>query len=141
MEPPPIVMPEQHATLQQLTSISCRLQTTLHSVITIQSETDRASLEKVIIQGDIHCMLSEIIGTAQEYIGHPSSPLTQLVLHHVCCILLRIHQQVEEIFVLTSRDDQRWIANWRPSRIHTTDLVTSFQILRCRFSRLLTVLP
>lgn len=132
--------PEHSATLDQLISLCRSLQTQLHSVITLKEELDRAAIENSIVQHDVHCMLSEIVSTAQLHSTSSTNPLHRLVVHHLCVILERITQQMHEISALDAMDDARWLPGWwRTSRMPVEHLNMSFELLRCRFTRLLTV--
>ena len=132
--------PEHSANLERMNSLSRSLQAKLHAVITLREELDRAAIENAIVRNDVHCMLSEIISTARLHNSSIGNPLRQLVVHHVCVILERITQQMEEITVLDDMENARWLPGWwRTSRMPVDELNMSFELLRCRFTRLLTV--
>ena len=135
-------MPEHTSNLETVISLAQDLRTRLHSIITISVETDRAAIENVVVRSDVHCMLTEIISTARMHLhmAYTMSELSQLVVHHVCTMLARLIQQIQEVFLLDSIQDARWFAIFRPSRMPLAELATSFELLRCRYSRLLTIL-
>ncbi len=137
-------MPEQTSNFETVVDLAQELRTRLHSIITISDETDRAAIENVVVRSDIHCMLTEIISTARMHLNAllpiTLSELSQLVVHHVCTMLARLIQQIQEVFLLDSTQDARWFASLRPSRMPLAELAASFELLRCRYSRLLTIL-
>ena len=137
-------LPEQQSDLTKIVTLSQELQTQLHLIITISSETDRTAIENIITHTDVHCMLTEIISTARMHLEASCTPalssLSQLVIYHICAMLDRITQQIQEIFLIDSTVDTRFLSSWRTSRMPLHELETSFELLRCRFSRLLTVL-
>lgn len=129
---------------EEVVDLIRRLKKKLHLVVTIASDHDRTAVVRCIVDGDVHCMLSEITTVLQAHSARLSgSRVTDMALHNTHSIIKRLYQQVEEAFEVATKQDSRWFASlgFRSVRVNTREMMSTIDIIRYRFTRLITLIP
>ena len=129
---------EHTATPEQVVDMTHQIQTMMHDVVKVPQSADRDVIVYCIQNGDIHCLLSEIRVT----LTHMSAKIvrntvTNVITHHLHNILQHLKQQLEEQYQTCNEPDTRWLTKWIHPRIDSHHMLSTVNIIKQRYTRLL----
>ena len=133
---------EHSATPEQVVEMTRQLQRMMHDVVRIPPSADRDVIMHCIQHSDIHCLLSEIRITLMRLsprrIAH--NTITNMIAHHLHDMLQHLKQQLEEQYHICRKPDTRWLAKWIHPRIDSQHMLSTVNIIRQRYTRLLVAI-